>query len=180
MYSTTTTGFERLVRSFFDLFTGQRTVPGTNPFVTILSVVVGILVVLAIIAIIVLIYVMIKIREHHQFIRERDAAALAKRIAEARVVNKKWVKVMADVNSDNEAQWRLSILEADTMLEEFLDSKGYQGVVRGDFLTLDLAWEAHKIRNVIAHEGSDFVMTQREARRVIGLFEKVFAEHKII
>jgi hypothetical protein len=48
------------------------------------------------------------------------------------------------------------------------------------FRTLQYAWEAHKIRNAIAHEGQDFTLTHREARRIVGLYEAVFREFEYI
>ena len=47
---------------------------------------------------------------------------------------------------------------------------------RSDINSIDDAWEAHKVRNRVAHEGSNFELTQREAKRIIGLYEKVFSE----
>jgi len=103
--------------------------------------------------------------------------------------NKKWKKVLEHVTSANSSDWRLSILEADILLGELLIKSGYKGegigdqlkgVERSDFHTLDLAWEAHKVRNRLAHDGSEFPLSQREARRVIGLFEEVFKEFHFI
>ncbi len=103
--------------------------------------------------------------------------------------NEKWVRVTQHINSDNPSDWRLAILEADIILDELLDWIGYIGDTigdklkkanKGDFATLDYAWEAHRIRNAIAHEGQDFVLTQREARRIISLFEAVFTEFDFI
>lgn len=103
--------------------------------------------------------------------------------------NKKWERIQAHINSKNPSDWRLAILEADIILEEMLDKLGYPGttigdklkaVNRGDFKSIDSAWEAHKVRNAIAHEGSDFQITERETRRVIGQFEEVFKEFKQI
>lgn len=96
--------------------------------------------------------------------------------------NAKWEKVVAHVLSENPAEWRLAILEADVLLEEVLESAGYKGETLGDklkaadFQTIQYAWDAHKIRNAIAHEGADFLITQREAKRVIGMYEQVFKE----
>ncbi len=101
----------------------------------------------------------------------------------------RWDRVKEQVASDNEQAWRLAILEADIMLNELLDSLGYRGetladkmrqVERGDFRTIDLAWEAHKVRNKVAHEGTAHSLSQREAQRVIGLFEQVFKEHGFV
>lgn len=101
------------------------------------------------------------------------------------VLNEKWQKVQAHINSNNPSDWRLAILEADIMLDTILDKMGYQGdsigdklkgIEKSDFLTLDLAWEAHKVRNQIAHAGTDFQLNDREARRTIEMYQKVFEE----
>lgn len=103
--------------------------------------------------------------------------------------NPKWKLVEAHINSDDESKWKLAILEADIILSELLESLHLNGegvgeklksVEQGDFDRIDEAWEAHKIRNAIAHEGSDFLLTQREAKRVIRLYKSVFDEFKII
>ena len=55
-----------------------------------------------------------------------------------------------------------------------------KGIEESDFDHLEEAWEAHKIRNAIAHQGSDFLLTQREAKRIIRLYKSVFEEFDII
>lgn len=101
----------------------------------------------------------------------------------------RWSKVQEQANSDSEQNWRLAILEADIMLNELLDLKGYKGdtmadkmkqVERADFNSIDEAWEAHKVRNTIAHEGASHKINNRETRRIISLYEKVFREFKVI
>ena len=103
--------------------------------------------------------------------------------------NQKWRQIQTHVNSQNPAEWRLSILEADVLLDDLVQSLGYMGetlgdrlknAAKGDFKTLDAAWEGHKIRNAIAHEGSNFVLSQRESKRVIGLYEMVFNEFNYV
>lgn len=109
--------------------------------------------------------------------------------AVAKPKNDRWQRVVAHVSSDNASDWRLAILECDIILDELLDKLGYLGGTIGErlknattaeFRTLDNAWEAHKIRNAIAHEGQDFTLTQREARRIVGLYESVFREFDFI
>ena len=105
------------------------------------------------------------------------------------VKNKKWEQVLKYMNSGSASDWRLAIIEADVMLDELLRTLGYLGesvgemlksVDKNDFLTLDEAWEAHKVRNTIAHTGGEFQLNERETKRVIALFEKVFKEFEII
>lgn len=108
---------------------------------------------------------------------------------EVKTVNPKWEKILEYLNSENENDWRHAIIEADIMLSELLDKLILSGETMGDklkvvekddFLTLDNAWEGHKYRNQIAHEGSEFRVTQREAKRIIDLYRTVFDEFKMI
>jgi hypothetical protein len=94
--------------------------------------------------------------------------------------------VQGYMSSNSEALWRIGILEADNMLAEVLRDKGYKGETVADMLkeasfkTVQLAWDAHGVRNRVAHEGSDFKLTEREAKRAFTLYESVFRELKVI
>lgn len=119
---------------------------------------------------------------------ERRYKELSKEIS-PQSINPEWERVKERVESDNPSEWRLAVLDADVILERMVERMQYQGdtlsdkmrnIERSDFNTIDAAWEAHKVRNKIAHEGEDFVITQREARRVIKLYEEVFREFHYI
>ncbi len=99
--------------------------------------------------------------------------------------NDVWVKVLKNLDSTNEADWRVAIIDADKMLDTLTDQLGLYGETLGErlksadrdrFKSLNEAWEAHNVRNKIAHDGSAFVLTKREADRVVALYEKVFNE----
>lgn len=103
--------------------------------------------------------------------------------------NERWQKVLKHAYSENPAEWRLAIMDADVMLDEALRKMGYQGegmaemlkaVDPSDMLTLDAAWDAHRVRNRVAHDGTNFDLTERETKRVVSLFESVFKELKLI
>ncbi|HVT74876.1 MAG TPA: hypothetical protein VHD69_00410 [Candidatus Paceibacterota bacterium] len=100
-------------------------------------------------------------------------------------LGKRWQQVMTHINSNNPSDWRLAILEADIMLADVLEKQGYQGdsigdklkgVEKGDFLTIEQAWTAHKVRNQIAHQGTDYQLNEREAKQTIDLYKQVFSE----
>lgn len=87
--------------------------------------------------------------------------------------------------SENPSDWKLAIIEADIMLDDLLKQRGYIGNSLGERLkstssdqlkTLNDAWDAHKIRNRIAHDGADFVLTSRIAQETIARYQRVFAE----
>lgn len=101
----------------------------------------------------------------------------------------RWKNIIDYVESESPSNWRLAIIEADIMLDELLFSLRLPGNTIGDklkaiepsdFLSLNEAWEAHKARNMIAHEGQDYLLNQREARRIISLYEMVFREFEVI
>jgi hypothetical protein len=103
--------------------------------------------------------------------------------------NERWERILSLVASDNPGDWRVAIIEADIALEELMRSMSYHGdtlgdmlkaVEKSDFQTLDLAWEGHKVRNRIAHSGSDYILTNREAKRIIDLYRQVFQEFDVI
>lgn len=147
-----------------------------------------ILSVFAIFLITIFLYSKIRIAE----IRKEEHEKLKKIIGkepEGTRTNEKWQSVLTHGNSANASDWRLAIIEADTILDEMLKKMGYQGenlgerlknVEPADFNTLDSAWEAHKVRNRIAHEGSDFKLTREDANKVLGMYEEVFKEFKYI
>lgn len=97
----------------------------------------------------------------------------------------RWAKVGSLVNSGNQSDWRQAILEADAMLDAILSGLGYRGESVGDKLkrvgpgemkAVDDAWEAHKIRNRVAHEGTAFALSHHDAVAAVGRYRKVFEE----
>lgn len=110
-------------------------------------------------------------------------------LANEHVKNERWERVVELANDDNPNSWRLAILEADHMLEELVRRMGYHGdtlgemlkaVEKSDFNTIESAWEAHKVRNRIAHESGDYILTLRETLRVMELYRAIFSEFDII
>ncbi len=105
------------------------------------------------------------------------------------VGNPKWDRILDLSDSLNENDWRLAIIEADIILAELLEKMQLPGetigekmkmIEKSDFNTIDNAWETHKTRNAIAHQGGNFALTQREAERIIALYQSVFEEFQVI
>lgn len=101
----------------------------------------------------------------------------------------RWEHIQSLAAGDSVSGWREAIIEADIMLDELLSELGYAGVTISDklksadsltFASIQEAWDAHKVRNQIAHEGSKFVLTADLARRTIARYESVFREFKVI
>lgn len=97
----------------------------------------------------------------------------------------KWQSVKDHMASENPNDWRQAIMDADIILDDLLTKMGYKGesigeklkrVEKGDFESIDDAWEAHKVRNRIAHEGTAFDLNLHDAQKAIAHYRRVFEE----
>ena len=120
----------------------------------------------------------------HQAERERKSQE-----GDAVSNNPRWLQTLSYLFSQHASDWKLAIIEADSMLEELLDQLGFRGENLGDklksatqdnFKNLTSAWEVHTIRNRIAHEGVAFELSQHEAKRVIAIYEQIFRNYGFI
>ncbi len=105
------------------------------------------------------------------------------------VKNTRWERVVELFSSTVPSDWRMGVIEADAMLDSLLTSLGYSGatvaeklkaVDRGNFPTLQDAWDAHLVRNKIAHDGMDFELDTVLKNRVFKQYEKVFLDAQYI
>ena len=191
--------FNKILNFFQNLFgfsgssSGSSTSSGSSGHISFFT---FLLFVLAVLFIFVIAYSLIRIFEirkkekehlHHEIeeYAERQKEKEGKLANPGGAMNQKWQSVLTHVFSGSEADWRIAIIEADTMLEEMLDQIGLKGENLGEklktanqekFKNISVAWEAHIVRNKIAHDGLDFQLSQHEAKRVVALYEQVFRE----
>jgi len=178
---------EYLYQLIFSLFASEGIFSFLSPLWQVLMIL-GYL--LTLIFIVGIIYSLIRLKK----VREEESGLLDILTQQAlekhpKRTNARWIKVTELADSDNENDWRRAILEADVILDELLETIGYDGmsvgeklksVEKSDFNTVDMAWSAHKVRNRIAHEGGNFVLSKQETRRVIGLYQSVFEEFEYL
>jgi hypothetical protein len=103
--------------------------------------------------------------------------------------NPRWQEVLRLGSSQNESDWRRAIVEADIILGNMLEAQGYRGQSIGDklkdanplqFTTLDLAWQAHKVRNDIAHAGEGYHLSEWDTKGTLDFYRRVFEEFDYI
>src|SRR3989344_5406551 len=99
-----------------------------------------------------------------------------------------WQRIRAQGNSADESVRKLSIIAADSLIEKILTLTGYpgqnlgerlKGIESSDLDSLNDIWEAHKVRNRIAHE-ADYRMSPEDSAAAIGRFEKALRELEYI
>jgi len=147
----------------------------------------------SILCIAVIIFSIVRMREIQNYEkRELDHeihGALLRDKEASRNENPRWHYILTLMESSNESDWRVAIIEADTMLDELLRQRGYTGESVSELLeaarssgfpSIQNAWDAHLVRNQIAHAGSDFSLTQVEGRRVIKMYQSFFEDLQAI
>jgi hypothetical protein len=101
------------------------------------------------------------------------------------VEHSRWKHVKELIESPHENDWRQAIIEADIILYDALEHDGYAGdsvgerlkqVGPGRLTSIQEAWEAHKVRNEIAHQGAAFALSDTLAYRTIQRYETVLRE----
>lgn len=99
-----------------------------------------------------------------------------------------WRQLVGRLNMNDDAQWKLAVIEADNLLDHILTILGYEGESLGEKLqkvnpdgmrTIDDVWKAHKTRNLLVHD-SAFQLSYREAEKTVGIYEKALKELKIL
>lgn len=92
---------------------------------------------------------------------------------------KQWGRISKRLESDQEAEYKLAVIEADSLLDEILERMGYKGETMGDRLkqlnstilpNIEQIWEAHKIRNNIVHD-PDYRLSLNQAKRILANYE---------
>ena len=134
-----------------------------------------------------IIYAYIRIAEFDEIENEQLHAQehMWSELNNGHIENNRWLSVQTHLESENPNDWKLAIIEADVLLERMLDKAGFAGNTIGEklksasarsFATLEDAWQAHRVRNQIAHGGADFVLTHKVAKETLIMYERVFKE----
>lgn len=95
-----------------------------------------------------------------------------------------WEDIKQRSESVREADWKLSVIEADKLVDGVLKEKGFEGESMGERLmmikpdqlhSLQGLWDAHKLRNLLVHE-SGYNVRHDQVLGAINAFEKVLRE----
>jgi len=95
-----------------------------------------------------------------------------------------WQGVLSHINSTNESDWKLAVMEADKIVDKILILRGYKGesmaermisIDKKDLGSLELLWEAHKVRNRITHQPG-FRLDYNQAKKLVSYYEEALKD----
>ncbi len=100
----------------------------------------------------------------------------------------KWQEIENRMNTHDEAQWKLGIIESDNLLYEALQQIGIQGDSLGEKLKsmninhypfINDAWKAHRVRNYLVHDSS-YHLSARTVGETYNYYRNVFVDIGIV
>ena len=101
-----------------------------------------------------------------------------------RKLAKQWAKIMARLESGSESEYKLAVIEADSLLADVLQTSGYAGETLADRLkqltpiilsNVDEILECHKIRDNVVHD-PNYRLSEDEAKKTVSIFEKALTD----
>lgn len=95
----------------------------------------------------------------------------------------KWMGIEKQLKQDDQSSCVLAVLNADKLLDQALRERGVRGQTMGERMktaketwsNANDVWNAHKLRNQIAHE-SDHHLRYEDARRAIAGFKQALKD----
>ena len=102
-------------------------------------------------------------------------------------MRKRWLAIEKQFRGKGKG-FKLAVIEADKMVETFLEKSGWKGEGMGgkleqikeeDLSTIDDLWEAHRIRNSIVHD-FDTKVRKGRAKKAMKVFEDTLKELGVI
>lgn len=103
--------------------------------------------------------------------------------------NAQWHEIKELMVQSGPSHFRMAILQADTLVDHALKAYAMTGNTMGERLqaarhlfsdeVYDLVWQAHKLRNRLAHEMESEIMSW-EARTAVASFEQGLRELKVL
>lgn len=103
-------------------------------------------------------------------------------------LDEKWQRIMRRLEKESESDFKMAVIEADNLFDDLLKKIGYQGddmgerlkqITKAQLANIDELWDAHKMRNRIAHE-PDFKLTKFQAERAVEIYQKAMEDLEAI
>jgi len=119
----------------------------------------------------------------HLFIYDLEDSSSRKDYGRSKI-SKRWGKIKKRLEKDNEAEYKLALIEADKMLDDILKRMGYgeeslndklKRLSSSDVSNLEELLKANEICQNVVHD-PDYRLDKEKAKEIISIFEKSFKD----
>lgn len=103
-------------------------------------------------------------------------------------LKERWDKIRKRLESGNEADYKVAIIEADSVIDDLIRRMGYKGenmterienIPSGQLDRIEEIKEAHEIRNRIIHE-EEFKVSRKAAEEVLAKYEHLLKHFEVL
>lgn len=138
--------------------------------------------ILFIIGIVYVVYQLQKFRPAYKLVYKPE------HIAQFRPTKKRWEEVFARFEMGTESDWRLAVIEADSLVDTVFKQLGYEGETLGERIrsieshelhSINELKEAHGIRNKLVHT-QGYKISREDAERSLRIYRSVLEELEVI
>lgn len=108
--------------------------------------------------------------------------------AGSRQSGKDWEKIIKRLDSGLESEYKLSVIDADNLLFDCLQTMGFSGTIMEEKLekvssvilsNIADVKEIHQVRNKIIHD-PDFKLSREDAKKILAIYEKSLSDLQMI
>lgn len=101
---------------------------------------------------------------------------------------KQWAKILSKLETGSEAEYKLAVIEADSLINDILEQEGYKGEnleeklkkINKFFLpNMEELSQAHLVRNNIVYD-PDYKLSLSEAKNILLIYEKALKDLEAI
>lgn len=110
------------------------------------------------------------------------------KVGQPKIAQMRWKEIKRRMSIGTESEWRLAIIEADSLIDEVFKKMGFSGDTLGDRInsisqqelnSINELREAHGVRNRLVHTPG-YKVSQDDAERAIRRYERVLEELEVI
>jgi hypothetical protein len=103
-------------------------------------------------------------------------------------MTQEWENIIKRLDSGDEANYKLAVIEADKLLDTVLKKLTIPGSTMGERLkaipvsqlpSIDNVWQVHRLRNHLVHT-TEFVLTENKAKQAMTIYKQAFTELKVL
>ncbi len=103
-------------------------------------------------------------------------------------LTKQWDKIIGRLDAGAESDYKLAVIEADSLMDDSLKKMGYDGLTLEEKLgklssvvlpNIDELYEAHHLRNNIVHD-PNYRFTLEDAKKALEVYGKSFRDLQIL
>jgi hypothetical protein len=103
-------------------------------------------------------------------------------------VIQEWENIIKRLDSGDEANYKLAVIEADKLLDTVLKKLTIPGSTMGERLkaipvsqlpSIDNVWQVHRLRNHLVHT-TEFGLTKNKAKQAMTIYKQAFTELKVL